>query len=266
MVEVSIIVTCYNKGKHLLETLSSIRSQNYTSFETIIIDDCSTDPKTIDILKNQTQKGETIVYLKKNIGVCEARNIGISRAQGDYILFVDGDDKISENYLQDTVPILKKQPSITVVTSEVELFGYKNGKMILLEPTIANMLAQNCLTVSSIFRKSFLDQSIKFNTNMNVGLEDWDFWLSILEKGGKIYKVPRVLFYYRISNKSRNVLSTEKLKKLRKQVYLNHPELFSKYMLDPTLSFEYFMIKDSAEYKVGQLILNPLRKIINFFQ
>jgi glycosyltransferase involved in cell wall biosynthesis len=265
MMDVSVIITSYNKGKLILEALDSVRAQSFKNIEIIIIDDLSTDKETLNILEEIAKSDVNVVFLDKNIGVSETRNIGVKHSQGNYIMFLDGDDKISPSYIEKAVKILDQHPEIKVVTSEVELFGYMTGKMSLAEPSIENLIAQNAIIISSLFRRSDFDLSGGFNANMNEGLEDWDFWLSMLEKGGKAYRIPETHFYYRISKKSRNNLNAEKLRRLRKLVYENHKELYAKYLLDPVNSFEYNLLINSREYRLGKFLLQPLRKLISKF-
>lgn len=262
MKDVSVIITCYNKGKLILEALNSVKAQTYANIEIIIVDDCSTDKNTQIILSELSKSGDyNVILLEKNIGVSEARNIGVKNSQGKYILLLDGDDKISSTYVEEAVNILKTEAEIKIVTCEVELFGYIKGKMSLAEPTIEHLIAENSIVISSLFRKEDFDKSNGFNSNMKEGFEDWDYWLSILETDGKVYRIPKTHFYYRISKRSRNNLNFEDRRRLRKQIYENHKKLYSNYLLDPIDSFEYNLLKNSNEYQFGKKILKPIRYI-----
>lgn len=91
---ISVIVPAYNAERHLKECLDSLLAQTYQRIEVIIVDDGSTD-RTAQICKEYTEKDKRIVYVfQKNQGVSEARNHGIQVAKGDYLGFVDADDKI----------------------------------------------------------------------------------------------------------------------------------------------------------------------------
>jgi glycosyltransferase involved in cell wall biosynthesis len=261
MNKVSVLITSYNKGKYIENTLLSVKKQTYNDIEIIIVDDFSDDKFTLNKLKSLSNSVDYIKFLDENIGVCEARNAGIKLATGKYILILDGDDLIAPTYIEKAVKILDENTEIKIVTCEVELFGYKKGKMKLSEPKIENLIAQNSIVISSLFRKEDFEKTNGFNSNMKEGLEDWDFWLSILENGGKVHRIPEILFFYRISKKSRNNLSTETLKTLRYQVYENHKELYAKYLLNPLESFEYNLLINSWEYKIGKKLLKPFRAL-----
>ena len=98
---VSIIVPVYNSQNYLAKTILSIRNQTYRNIEIIIIDDDSTDLS--NIICNQFRKEDNRIHLYKQSkqGVSAARNFGIRKAQGKYCCFVDSDDLISPDYVQE---------------------------------------------------------------------------------------------------------------------------------------------------------------------
>lgn len=99
MVRFSIIVPVYNVEKYLDRCLNSIVNQNYKNYEVIVVNDGSTD-NSEQIIDNYIKKYSFInKYNKENGGLSDARNYGIEKAIGDYLLFVDGDDYIDNNLL-----------------------------------------------------------------------------------------------------------------------------------------------------------------------
>ena len=97
-VKLSVIIPVYNSQKYLVECLSSVCNYSYQDIEVIIIDDYSTD-KSLCISQNFLKKFNfiKIFALKKNRGVSYCRNLGIKNAKGDYICFIDSDDKLIKN-------------------------------------------------------------------------------------------------------------------------------------------------------------------------
>lgn len=260
--KVSVIIPCFNQGKYINEAVQSVLHSTFSEFEIIIIDDGSTDNYTKELLFSFSQPKIKLISIE-NHGVATARNIGIKNSCGEYILPLDADDKISTAYLEEAVAVLDSNPNIKIVCGDIELFGAKKGKLLLPEHSMEMILAQNTIAVSSLFRRSDFDKTQGFNPNMIIGFEDWDFWLSLLENGGEVFKIDKTCFFYRIKRKSRNAsFSSEQFSILRKQLYLNHKNLFSKYYIDPCNSFEYCHIKNSKEYKIGKILLKPLRKIL----
>lgn len=98
--KVSVIIPVYNASQYISKTLNSIISQDFDSFEIIVIDDGSTD-NSLEIIENQLSscKIPHKIIHQENAGVSVARNVGIDEAKGDYLAFVDADDYVSKNHL-----------------------------------------------------------------------------------------------------------------------------------------------------------------------
>lgn len=98
---VSVIIPVYNTEKFLYRSLSSITTQTYENLEIIIIDNCSTD-SSLSICKEFAQKDPriTIIEKDKTEKVAKSRNIGLERARGEYIAFMDSDDCVVPNYIE----------------------------------------------------------------------------------------------------------------------------------------------------------------------
>lgn len=263
---VSIIIPCYNQGAYLSETIQSVLDQSFTDIEIIVVNDGSTDEYTIELLSKKQWPNTTILNIT-NSGVSHARNIGIAASKGEYILLLDGDDLIAPTYIEKAVSILEKSPQIKVVTCEVEFFGKKKGLFDLPPYSLENLMGQNALVITSLFRKKDFLATDGFNDNMRDGFEDWDFWLTFLKDGGNVFRLNEVLFFYRINRRSRNAtIGLEKQNKLRRQIYENHIELYSSRFLDPKKCFEYFNLLNSKEYRLGKLILSPVRNLMSLFK
>lgn len=100
MPKISIIIPVYNTEKYLRQCLDSILSQTYTDFETILVDDGSTDSSG-QICDEYAQKNNIFVVIhKQNEGVTKARIDGYNRCSGDYVTFIDADDYVSKIYLE----------------------------------------------------------------------------------------------------------------------------------------------------------------------
>jgi glycosyltransferase involved in cell wall biosynthesis len=259
---VSVIIPCYNQGKYIDETIQSVLASTYSNIEIIVVNDGSIDKLTIEILKSKSWK-KTTIYHTENKGVCHARNYAIKQSKGEFILPLDADDKISRDYIFEAVQILSDNPKVKVVCCDVEMFGVKKGLYPLPEYSMEMLLAQNTMVVTSMFRRFDFEKTNGYNENMNFGFEDWDFWLNLLKSGGEVHKIEKTHFFYRINRGTRNSsISLEKFSKLRRQIYENHKDLYSKYFLDPKLCFEYQIISQSKEYKVGKWIIGPIRKLL----
>ena len=269
MVKVSVIVTVYNKEPYILETLQSIKKQTYDSFECIVVNDGSTDSSSVIIYEFCKDDARFTCYDKRNEGVSIARNFGIEHSHGEYILPIDGDDLVEPEYIKECVKILDDDDEVKVVYSRADMFGSAKGEWRLPEFSMENMLAQNCIYCSALYRRKDYDRTVGYNPNMKEGLEDWDFWISLLGYGGKVYKIDKIMFHYRIVKSSRNrSFDIEKRKRLRKQMWLNNRDVYANYYLDPLNTIEYLSairIKQSCDYRLGRLMLYPLRRLKRLF-
>ncbi|HUV92091.1 MAG TPA: glycosyltransferase family A protein, partial [Anaerolineales bacterium] len=260
--KVSVIIPVFNYGKYLNDAIQSVLKQSYHNFEMIVVDDGSTDTFTQKFLK-ELDRPEIHVFFRENNGVSRTRNYAVSQASGEYILPLDADDLVGEDFLKDAVTILDEYPSVKVVCGDVEMFGKRRGLKKLPGHSMDMLLGQNTMVVTSLFRKSDFLQTSGFNPNMNEGFEDWDFWLSLLENGGDVYKLNTVALYYRIKKNSRNhSLTDEDMQRLRIQIYQNHKSLYAKNFFNPGNSFEYDLLVNSREYKLGKLLLKPIRFLL----
>jgi glycosyltransferase involved in cell wall biosynthesis len=261
---VSLVVPCYNQASFLAETLNSVSQQTYTNWECIIVNDGSPD-NTEEVAQIYCNKDSRFKYFyKTNGGLSSARNAGIKVSMGKYVLPLDSDDKIETEYLEFAVEILNSNDNIKIVYSKAELFGQKSGLWNIQEYSLERMLATNLIFCSAFYRRSDYDKTNGYNSNMKFGFEDWDFWLSILENGGDVYRIDKVMFYYRIRKGSMlRSLDTTKQSYLRGKIYENHRKLYSENSLNPLYTFEYMSIEQSMEYKLGKTILKPIRFLLN---
>lgn len=266
--KVSVIIPCFNQGQFIDEVVDSVLKQTFRNFEIIIINDGSTDQNTIEILK-KFDKPECKIIYTENQGVSNARNSAIHASSGKYILPLDSDDKIGPRYLEESVKILEANKNIGIVYCEAEFFGAKTGRLNLPVFSIENILLRNIIFNCALFRREDYFRTKGFNPNMIYGWEDWDFWLSLIENGAGVYKLPDVHFYYRLtdSNSRNNDVekNMEKRNCLLKTIYLNHIDLYQKWLGNPIeISEKLNTVLNSKDYKIGRSIVNPVRYFKRF--
>ena len=104
-IKVSIIIPVYNTEKYIRQTVESIMSQTLKELEIIIINDGSTDESLKIVEKLALQDNRIQTYSQANQGVSVARNEGIARAQGEYIYFMDSDDLLDTDALDNVLPL-----------------------------------------------------------------------------------------------------------------------------------------------------------------
>jgi len=124
---VSVIIPCFNAEKHIERCLDSILKSDFLDYEIIVVDDHSTD-KTGKILKKYQQKaGVKIYYLKKNQGPAKARNIGVKKSLGKYLVFLDADTQVQASCLGAIANTFRKDKNIGAI--QAKLLKGKSNKI-----------------------------------------------------------------------------------------------------------------------------------------
>lgn len=228
---VSVIIPCHNSRKSLLETINSLENQEYKNIEIIIINDGSNELETNILLDGLINRGLT-VYNIENRGVSYARNYGAEKAKGKYIIFVDDDDLIEKSYINKAVTVMEYNDEISLVYCFAKRFGKDNKVWFIRRFSYNKLLQKNCLFISSLIKRKDFLLTTGFSENMNMGLEDWDFWIRFLHKKKYIYRINDILFFYRINEVSRTtslVESKEKIYRMNLNVLMNNFVIYLEY-------------------------------------
>ncbi len=229
METVSVIMPCYNDGKYIGQAVASLRAQTYSSIELVIVDDGSDDEKTIHAIQALSFPCVKKIHTR-HMGPAFARNAGIAAAEGAYILPLDADDTIEPAYIEKAVDAIEGNSATGIVYCQAAFFGEKAGRWLLPPYSLKEMLVGNIIFASALFRKSDWEKVGGYNQDMKYGLEDYDFWLSLLENGAGVYQIQDVLFHYRIKPVSRSSTmqkSMDRIQEAYRQVYLNHKALYA---------------------------------------
>lgn len=270
---VSIIIPAYNCAPYLGETLDSVLRQTYTDWECIIVDDGSTD-NTFAVADSYCSKHPNIAcYRQENSGPSAARNNAIAHSSGEFLLPLDGDDIISDTYLEKAIRHFREHPETKLVYCQADTFGNVSETWELPPYSFAELLFTNCIFCTALFRREDFDKTPGFDTKMKEGLEDWDFWISLLGPDDIVYQIPETLFHYRIHGVSRTTRAAENSKKLWKQVSANHIDKYRDNIADVLDVFRHKMnasdeyithletelaqLRSSRAYKIGKAITSP---------
>ena len=201
---VSIIMPCFNQSGFLNEAVQSVLDSDYKNWELIIVNDGSTDSSSQVGLELAIQYSEQITYIdQENHGIAHARNQGIAKSRGKYILPLDGEDKISEDYISKAVEILDSRPEVKVVYCDAKKFGDDTSFWKLRTFSRESLAKDNMIFVSAFYRKSDWVACGGYDNRMAWGQEEWEFWINMLKSGGEVVKLPIIGFYYRIRQDSK---------------------------------------------------------------
>ena len=223
--KVSIIIPVYNTEQYLPRCIDSILGQSFTDFELLLIDDGSTDGSA-KICDAYAEKDSRIRVLhKENGGVSSARNLGLNEAKGEWVVFVDSDDWISDNCIKLlTEPLRNKE--FDIVVGDYRIIGEFPYNLELSLPEgayhetgITHTFCNGGIYIMSwnkLYRKEFLlKNQLAFEEGKVHEDEILAFEISCLEKS--FYVVKSVTYYYRIRE---NSIATIKDRHLKLQRYI----------------------------------------------
>ena len=237
---VSVIIPAYNAERFIATTLDSVLAQTYRTIEVIVIDDGSSD-RTAEIVRAIAQTDERVMLLQQlNSGVAAARNLGIRKAQGEFIAPIDADDIwYPENIEKQLQCLLDAEPSVGLVYAwsvdidqEDRLTGEFRASTI--EGNVyKTLICHNFLgnSSASLIRRDCLEKVGGYNCQLQEanaqGCEDWDLYLRIAEQY-QFRAVPEFLTGYRKGSSSMSG-DYERMAKshtlMLQGVHLKHPEI-----------------------------------------
>lgn len=230
----SIIIPMYNSEKFIDRAIQSLLNQTYKNFEIILVNDCSTD-QTLLVCEKYMKSNIKLLDLDKNLGVSNARNIGLQNAKGEYVLFLDSDDWLDRN----TLYLLNEN----IKNSDMLVYGVvynRNDKQVAQPlPTIGKFSVTDLFSMEStlfdvsilhwvtnkVFNLSIIRKNnLLFDQTLKMG-EDLDFCMKYLEKIKFITVLDKYLYYYdRTNNKS---LTNSNIKSLPERTKINNDNIKS---------------------------------------
>lgn len=204
--KVSVIVPAYNCEKYIGKCIESICNQTYSNIEILIINDGSKD-NTKDVINSFVNKDNRIVYIEqKNSGPSAARNAGLDNASGEYVMFVDSDDTVSEYYVKSLLDGILIEKSDLVCCGYIDISIYGQLKYSDFTSSSDNIRKENILTKvckgtggvlwCKIFRKDIIDL---YNIRMNKDIymcEDLIFVLQYVSYCENFKYLDEYLYYY----------------------------------------------------------------------
>lgn len=207
---VSVIIPTYNAANYIAETLDSVFAQTFSDCEVLVVNDGSPDTPELEVVLRQYQ--DQIVYIRQdNLGPSAARNTGIRHARGQYMAFLDSDDLWMPEFLANLLQFLEQHPAVDMVCADCVYFGdpqwdgtswqslHPLDDPITFDkilPTLGGAFASFALLRKEIVSKAgFFDEKLRI-------LEDYQYWLRLLHRSGKLVYVRNVLGKRRIHRES----------------------------------------------------------------
>lgn len=221
---ISVIIPIYNAGQWINECIQSVLEQSYQNIEIICINDGSTDSSRDIITKFLESDKRIILINQENSGISSARNRGIHCAKGEWILFLDADDCLSNNAIKELLYCTKENEADYVIgryskkkndlgngTGKCTELSADKLKIVLLDwkqynqqlPSNASFPTEWSLVYSwgRLIRRNLLGTTIRFNEQLVLG-EDVLFNYDILSVNPKVCLLDKTIYYYRQNNES----------------------------------------------------------------
>ena len=186
---VSIIITAYNYGRYIERALRSCLDQSISNsqYEIIIVNDCSTD-NTVAILDNY-QNDARIYHLEKNVGLSAARNFGVRKAKGQYVVFLDADDYLHRETIQVQKLFLEENHTLNAVAIDYFLVDDLENHRERIKAE------EKPIACGIMFRKDLLIEIGLYDESFKAREEE-DLRIRFLERFN-IYNIPLPLYRYR---------------------------------------------------------------------
>lgn len=243
--KISVIMPVFNTGEKLVRSIESVLKQSFRDFELILIDDGSTDGS--EMICDDYQKKDNRIYVihQKNMGLCNARNIGLKYAKGEYVAFIDHDDIYLNKLMEDNYKLAKEYDA------DIVKFGYKfismdnqlkfkwkrNVELTRMQYYSGNLLyekygvlRENGILIyiwDALFKKAYLDKfRLGFNSRFTVGQEDIDFCVRSYQFIKKFVYNPNIYYvHYRyLKSTSRGIKKENILKLIQDQIFIFEEE------------------------------------------
>ena len=205
-IKFSVVIPTYNRGNILGRCIDSILSQTYKNFEIIIIDNYSSDDT--DVLLSKYDDDRIIIVKTHNDGIiAKSRNLGVRKASGDYISFLDSDDWWCNNKLAEVNDIINSSGADFIYHKLCSMDKNGKGKImgteLLKSPFPFLMKYGNCLATSSVTikRDILLKVGLMSEDRDLVGVEDADCWFNVARMPNVKFKfIAKCLGYYWIDD------------------------------------------------------------------
>lgn len=226
---VSVIIPCYNASHFIQKTIHSVLYQTYQTIEIIVVNDGSTDDS--EHLIRAINDNRIQLITKENSGVSDARNLGFKHSKGKYILFLDADDIISNNYLYSAVQVFEQHKQIDFCTYNIQYINEKDEPISVPNKrgtynAVQEEIAQFHPSVSAcpsayVYKRNSLEQNnIQFATNLK-SPEDRHYLFQVGKYlKGTIIESSAAILSYRINQQSLSHNKTKALLLMQETFYL----------------------------------------------
>ncbi|MBP5204545.1 glycosyltransferase [bacterium] len=199
---ISVLIPVYNVSpKWLSLCIDSILNQTYDNFEICLVDDASTNERTIKCLKKYEKSDSRIKvkYNKENGNISKATNDALAMAKGEFVALVDDDDELDVDafyYVVDALNKNKKLDFIYTDEDKIDIDGKRCEPHFKPDYSPDTLLSLNYISHLCVIRKSLMESVGGEEVGLE-GTQDYDLYLKLVEKTENIYHIPKILYHWR---------------------------------------------------------------------
>jgi hypothetical protein len=223
---VSVVVPCFQHGRHLAEAVESVLAQAGVVVDVTIVDDGSTD-STPDVARAlvAAHGGRVRLVTTVNSGhPAHPRNAGVRASEAEYVLCLDADDRLTPGYLAACAAALDAHPDAGFAYGDYEAFGDADFVERTPPYDAARLPFVNFLGSASMFRRAAWEAVGGYDGS--VGYEDWDFWIGCADAGWHGVKAEGAVWEYRVEGEGQYARDQRRDAEIKAQLALKRPHLY----------------------------------------
>ncbi len=205
-----VVITC-NYGRYLSDAVESAVAQT-TRPCILIVDDASEDD-TPQIVERLRSAHAAIGYhrLTENIGLARVRNLAARLVGTPWLVYLDADDWLDPHFVERGEAMLSADPAIDALTTDMTIVREGRVKRVFrsrVPPFWADLLARNTIVQTSFIRRALVIQADGYDPSLD--FEDWDFWIRVLQAGGRIERLPGAHVFRREHGRNKSKICDER--------------------------------------------------------
>jgi glycosyltransferase involved in cell wall biosynthesis len=223
--DITVVITCFNYGAFLPESVHSALAQEGGEPRVIVVDDGSTDDRTLAELDRLPARVELV--RQANAGPAAARNVALRRVRTPYALVLDADDRLVASALRRLRGPLEADAALGFSYGIVRFFGAWQGVLRMPPYDPYRLLFRHSIGSTALIRRELFEEVGGYDPLFK-GYEDWEFWVHALERGWRGRRVEEVTLLHRRHGPSRHMGARPRYRATFRQLRRKHAALYAR--------------------------------------
>lgn len=224
--EITVVISCFDYGAYLPQSVASaLERQGQDEPRVIVVDDGSTDPRTLAELERLPPQVQLI--RQANTGPAAARNAALAQVSTPYALILDADDVLADGALVPLRAVLEADPRLGFSYGLIRFFGAWEGDLRMPPYDPYRLLFRHNIGSTALVRMELFEDLGGYDPAF-AGYEDWELWLHALARGWRGQRVERVTLLHRRHGSSRHLGARSRYRSIYRQLRRKHSDLYSR--------------------------------------